>query len=120
MCTRRQCKCYVRAGPWHSAGGCAEIGENMSDNYQTAWRALNEAIGAAKGQGPGSITDTDHLTVDQQLKVAEVAALLSISQELSALNPQNTSSRDDEGNTVNGWGIVTKKAKPKPGKIRMS
>jgi hypothetical protein len=92
----------------------------MSDNYQAAWRALSEAIGAAKGQSSGSITDVDHLTVDQQLKVAEVAALLSISQELSALNPQNTSSRDDEGNTVNGWGIVTKKAKPKPEKISVS
>jgi len=92
------------------------IGESMSD-YNTAWSALTEAIGAAKGQSSGSVTDVDHLTVDQQLKVAEVAALLSISQELSALNPQNTSSRDDDGNTVNGWGIVTRKAKPKVGKF---
>jgi hypothetical protein len=92
----------------------------MSHDYSTAWDALTEAIGAAKGQSAGSITDQDHLTVDQRLKVAEVAALLSIAQELSALNPQNTSSRDDDGNTVNGWGVVTKKAKPKPGKLTVS
>lgn len=88
----------------------------MSD-YNTAWSALTEAIGAAKGHSSGSITDVDHLTVDQRLKVAEVAALLSISQELCALNPQSTSSRDEDGNTVNGWGIVTKKAKQKAGKF---
>ncbi|MDQ0923097.1 hypothetical protein QF038_001605 [Pseudarthrobacter sp. W1I19] len=92
----------------------------MSNDYSTAWNALTEAIGAARGQSAGSITDQEHLTVDQRLKVAEVAALLSIAQELSALNPQNTSSRDDDGNTVNGWGVVTKKAKPKPGKLSVS
>jgi hypothetical protein len=92
----------------------------MSHDYSTAWDALTEAIGAARGQSAGSITDQDHLTVDQRIKVAEVAALLSIAQELSALNPQNTSSRDEDGNRVNGWGIVTKKAKPKPGKTTAS
>ncbi len=89
----------------------------MSNDYSTAWDALTEAIGAAKGQSAGSITDQDHLTVDQRLKVAEVAALLSIAQELSALNPQNTSSHDDVGNTVNGWGVITKKASSKPGRF---
>lgn len=83
----------------------------MSNDYSTAWDALTDAIGAAQGQSAGSITDQDHLTVDQRLKVAEVAALLSIAQELSALNPQNVTSRDENGNTVNGWGIVTKKAR---------
>lgn len=92
----------------------------MSHDYSTAWDALARAIGAAKGQSSGSITDVDHLTVDQRLKVAEVAALLSISQELSALNPQNTSARDDDGNTVNGWGIVTKKAQSTPGRLHSS
>jgi len=92
----------------------------MSHDYSTAWDALGEAIGAAKGQSSGSITDQEHLTVDQRLKVAEIAALLSIAQELSALNPQNTSSRDEEGNTVNGWGIVTNRAKQKPGKVTAS
>jgi thiamine biosynthesis protein ThiC len=92
----------------------------MSHDYSTAWDALTDAIGAAKGQTAGSITDQEHLTLDQRLKVAEVAALLSIAQELSALNPQNTSSRDEEGNTVNGWGVVIKKAKPKPGKLTVS
>ncbi|MGO4491148.1 hypothetical protein AB4Y86_03495 [Arthrobacter sp. 2YAF22_2] len=82
----------------------------MSNDYGTAWDALTDAIGAAKGQSAGSITDQDHLTIDQRIKVAEVAALLSIAQELSALNPQNTSSRDDDGNQVNGWGVITKRA----------
>jgi hypothetical protein len=54
----------------------------------------------------------------QRLKVAEVAALLSIAQELSALNPQNTSTRDEEGDELNCWGIITKKAQSKPGKLR--
>lgn len=89
----------------------------VSHDYSTAWDALGEAIGSAKGQSSGSITDQDHLTVDQRLKVAEIAALLSIAQELSALNPQNTSSLDEEGNTVNGWGIVTAKAKSKSGRM---
>lgn len=93
---------------------------NMSHDYSTAWDALGEAIGAARGQSSGSITDQDHLTVDQRLKVAEIAALLSIAQELSALNPQNSSSRDEEGNTVNGWGIVTKKAQKKPSRVTAS
>lgn len=33
----------------------------------------------------------DHMTIDQRLKVAEIAALLSIAEELSALNPRNYS-----------------------------
>ena len=84
----------------------------MSD-YPTAWDALTKAIGAAKGSKSGSIDDVDHLTVDQRIEVAKVAALLSISQELSALNPQNTSYRDDEGNARNGWGLETHEDKPK-------
>ncbi len=90
---------------------------SMSHDYSTAWDALTEAIGAAKGQSAGSIADQEHLTVDQRLKVAEVAALLSIAQELSALNPQNTTTSDDQGNTVNGWGMVMKKTKPKTGRF---
>lgn len=92
----------------------------MSNDYSTAWDALAETIGAAKGQSSGSITDIEHLDTDQRLKVVEIAALLSIAQEVSALNPQNTSSRDEDGNEVNGWGIVTKKAKPKPGRLTSS
>lgn len=58
----------------------------MSDDYGTAWEALGKAIGRAKGKESGSIAyDLDFLTVDQALKAAEVAALLSISQELSAI-----------------------------------
>ncbi|WP_144796188.1 hypothetical protein [Microbacterium paludicola] len=60
-----------------------------SGDYAVAWDALTTAIGAAKGVGAGYVTDVEHLTVDQRLKVAEVAALLSISQELSKLKPRN-------------------------------
>lgn len=56
----------------------------MSD-YYTAWESLTHTIGAAKGKGSGSIDDVDHLTTDQRLKVAEISALLSIAQELSAI-----------------------------------
>lgn len=77
------------------------------NDYSTAWESLTETIGAAKGQSSGSITDQDHLSTDQRLKVAEVAALLSIAQEISALNPQNSSSKDKDGNARNGWGILT-------------
>lgn len=59
----------------------------MSD-YNTAWDSLAKAIGAAKGASSGSIDDVDHLTTDQRLKVAEIAALLSISQELSLIHHQ--------------------------------
>lgn len=54
-------------------------------DYNKAWSLLGDAIGAAKNQSAGSIDDVDHLTPDQRLKVAEVAALLSIAQELSAI-----------------------------------
>lgn len=76
----------------------------MSHDYSTAWDALAKAIGSAKGISSGNIDEVDHLTTDQQLKVAEVAALLSISQELSALNPQNTIVMVD-GDKKNGWGL---------------
>lgn len=62
----------------------------MSD-YNTAWDALAKTIGSAKGQTSGSITDLEHLTTDQRLKAIEISALLSIAQELSALNPRNYS-----------------------------
>lgn len=56
----------------------------MSD-YNVAWDALGSAIGAAEGKPSGTVRDIGHMTVDQQLKVAEVAALLSIAQELSGI-----------------------------------
>jgi hypothetical protein len=56
------------------------------NDYATAWDSLADTIGAAKGMSSGSITDVEHLTTDQRLKVAEVAALLSIAQELSAIH----------------------------------
>lgn len=38
-----------------------------------------------KGKSAGYFAEQDHLTIDQRLKAAEVAALLSIAQELSAI-----------------------------------
>jgi hypothetical protein len=77
----------------------------LTNDYATAWDALAEAIGAAKGLSSGSIDDIAHLTTDQQLKVAEIAAILSVAQEISALNPQNTTTRSDDGTVRNGWGF---------------
>lgn len=77
----------------------------MSNDYAAAWDALGAAIGAAQGRSSGSISDIEHLTVDQQLKVAEVAALLSIAQEISSFNPNNTISFGSDGVRRNGWGI---------------
>ena len=55
------------------------------NDYATAWDSLAASIGAAQGRSSGSITDLENLTVDQRLKAAEVVALLSIAQELSAI-----------------------------------
>jgi len=76
----------------------------MSNDYATAWDALGKVIGAAQGRSSGSIDDVGHLTIDQQLKVAEISALLSIAQEISSMNPANTISYVD-GEKKNGWGL---------------
>ena len=76
----------------------------MTNDYAMAWDALADAIGRAKGLSSGSITEIEHMTIDQQLKVAEVAALLSIAQEISALNPNNVIGTLD-GHKVNAWGM---------------
>ena len=57
----------------------------MSDFDALACDTLAEAIGAAKGQSTGYLYETEHMTVDQRLKVAEVTALLAIAQQLSAI-----------------------------------
>lgn len=36
-----------------------------------------------------------------------MAALVSIAQEISALNPQNTMSKDKDGSARTGWSIFT-------------
>lgn len=77
----------------------------MSNDYGTAWDALASAIGAAEGKSSGSVHDVAHMTVDQQLKVAEIAALLSIAQEISAFNPQNLIQHGKDGIRRNGWGM---------------
>lgn len=78
----------------------------MSSDYANAWDALCEAIGAEKGQSTGYFSEQEHLSTDQRLKAAEIAALLSIAQEISSLNPNNTTSRDKDGVLRNGWGIA--------------
>ena len=90
--------------PTSYAAARIETGRTMSD-YATAWDALGDAIGAAQGRSAGSITEVEHLTVDQRLKVAEIAALLSIAQEISSLNPSNTISNGSDGVRRNGWGM---------------
>lgn len=55
------------------------------NDYTRAWDSLAQTIGAAQGKSSGYFDDLEHLTTDQRLKVAEVAALLSIAQELSGI-----------------------------------
>ena len=73
----------------------------MSDTYNNAWTVLNSV---SDGDFIGD--HLDELNTDQRLKVAGILALLSISEELSFLNPQNTTGRDKDGNTRNGWGMI--------------
>lgn len=47
------------------------------------------------------------LTIDQRIAIAQVRATLSVAQELSGLNPQNSSYRDKDGELRNGWGLPT-------------
>lgn len=63
----------------------------MSD-YNATWERLGDI-------------DYDALTVDQQIEFLKVQALLSINQELSALNPQNTITNGRDGIVRNGWGL---------------
>lgn len=49
------------------------------------------------------IDESDDLAL--KLEFAKTLTLLSISQELSALNPQNTKTRGPQGEWVNGWGL---------------
>jgi len=67
----------------------------MTNDYATAWDTLAAAIGRAKGLSSGTISDIEHLSTDQQLKVAEVAALLSISQELSQIHHEGIARHGD-------------------------
>jgi hypothetical protein len=61
----------------------------MGDNYINASDGLARAIGAAEGKSSGYHYEVAHMTIDQQLQVAQIAALLAIADELSALNPRN-------------------------------
>jgi hypothetical protein len=48
----------------------------------------------------------ENLTIDQRIAIAQVHAMLSVAQELSSLNPQNSSYRDKDGQARNGWGLL--------------
>lgn len=67
----------------------------MSD-YYTAWERLLGAISAGTGIQSPTIDDAKDMTIEQQLQVAQTVALISISQELSALNPRNYSGPNDD------------------------
>lgn len=74
------------ASPTYYGGNGSEKELDMaSDNYVNASDGLARAIGAAEGSTTGYHYETTHMTVDQQLKVAEVCALLAIADELSAI-----------------------------------
>lgn len=51
--------------------------------------------------------EAGELTIDQKIQLALARSMLSVSQEISALNPQNTAYRDDEDTFRNGWGLKT-------------
>lgn len=61
------------------------------NDYSKTWDLLLKAIRQAAGDNDSlTVYDTEHLTIDQQLQVAQITALLSIAQELSALNGGST------------------------------
>lgn len=49
----------------------------------------------------------DSATADRRIELVKARALLSISQELSSINPQNTSYTGTDGEKRNGWGMAT-------------
>jgi hypothetical protein len=53
----------------------------------------------------------EELTIDQRIAIAQVRATLSVAQELSCLNPQNSSYRDKDAELRNGWGLLTRDGK---------
>ena len=55
----------------------------------------------------GEIEDEKELSIDQRIAIAQVHATLSVAQELSALNPRNSSYRDKDGQIRNGWSLLT-------------
>lgn len=57
----------------------------------------------------------DKLTIDQRIAIAQAHAMLAVSQDLSAINPQNSGWRDDGGKIRNGWGLLTGTEELNPG-----
>lgn len=68
-------------------------------SYENIYEVLN---GGPSAQYIGY--QLEDLTVDQRIAAAQVIALASIAEEISALNPQNTTTNRD-GRTYNGWGM---------------
>ena len=58
----------------------------MINDWAKAWDSLCQTIGAAADPPTsGYFDDLEHLTTDQRLKVAEIAALLAVAQEINHL-----------------------------------
>lgn len=79
----------------------------MSDLYSTVCDNLARVIGQAQGRGAGYHYDLDGMTLDQQLRVLQIQAILALVEEVSDLNPKNTTFVDDQGVHRNGWGLET-------------
>jgi hypothetical protein len=66
----------------------------------TLWHETMDEIGAI-------VRDAgEKLTIDQRIAIAQSHAMLSVAQELSSLNPQNSSYFDNDGEVRNGWGLL--------------
>ncbi|MCL2737109.1 MAG: hypothetical protein FWD75_10890 [Propionibacteriaceae bacterium] len=69
------------------------MSDRMNQEFENAWHTLLDAIGEAQGTTSPGIMELEGLTVDQRLKVAEISALLSISNELSRLKVSKLQAR---------------------------
>lgn len=54
-----------------------------------------------------ALKDAGGGTISERIALAQVKATLSVSQEISDLNPRNNMSSNSQGKSINGWGIPT-------------
>lgn len=45
------------------------------------------------------------LSIDQRIQLVNIKAVLALGQEISAINPDNSTTRRKDGTKVNGWGL---------------
>lgn len=67
----------------------------MSDYAETSDH-LAEVIGRAEGKSSGYLYRTEHLTLDQELKVCEIRALLAIASEVNAVRHMGVNPKFDK------------------------